>query len=344
MTVTRRISKIIKDWIEYNIVWWWSEAVDTQLDTTSENPVQNKVIAQAINWKQDTLTAWENVTIATNQQTWNLEISAKDTKYTNATETCAWLMSASDKKKLNSLSIHAVKVLVVWGWWGSNWRSWWWGGEVLCSWCVTITNSFCITVWTYWRWYCTYNITTKPSNADWWTSCIDFWVWVMPAKWWTWAIQWNYSAWGWWVSWTWYAWWNIDSCWWGWWWWAGWAWTNWSSSRWWNWWAWLYWYGWGWSWWYKKEWSCANINCHWTASDWWWVWSVGTNCWGWGWSAKSVLWDAKGFNWACWVLDICYKCDWSYWINSATWGNSCYVCDWYCVHRFTSNWTFTINW
>jgi hypothetical protein len=110
MTVTRRISKIIKDWIEYNIVWWWSEAVDTQLDTTSENPVQNKVIAQAINWKQDALTARENVTIATNQQTWNLEISAKDTKYTNATETSAWLMSAFDKKKLDEIKAGWLKL------------------------------------------------------------------------------------------------------------------------------------------------------------------------------------------------------------------------------------------
>lgn len=53
MTVTRRISKIIKDWIEYNIVWWWSEAVDTQLDPNSENPVQNKVIKAAIDAKLD---------------------------------------------------------------------------------------------------------------------------------------------------------------------------------------------------------------------------------------------------------------------------------------------------
>ena len=53
MTVTRRISKIIKDWIEYNIVWWWSEAVDTQLDPNSENPVQNKAIKAAIDTKLD---------------------------------------------------------------------------------------------------------------------------------------------------------------------------------------------------------------------------------------------------------------------------------------------------
>jgi hypothetical protein len=43
-----------------------------------------------------------------------------------------------------------------------------------------------------------------------------------------------------------------------------------------------------------------------------------------------------------WVVDICYPSDWSWGVNSATWWDSCYLCNWYCVHRFTSNWTFTI--
>jgi hypothetical protein len=49
--------------------------------------------------------------------------------------------------------------------------------------------------------------------------------------------------------------------------------------------------------------------------------------------------------WGCqWVVDICYPADWSYWFSSATWWNCCYECDWMCVHRFTSDWTFCITW
>ena len=40
--------------------------VDDELSTTSKNPVQNKVITAAVNGKQDTLTAGENITIENN--------------------------------------------------------------------------------------------------------------------------------------------------------------------------------------------------------------------------------------------------------------------------------------
>jgi hypothetical protein len=42
------------------------------------------------------------------------------------------------------------------------------------------------------------------------------------------------------------------------------------------------------------------------------------------------------------MVEICYTTDGSYWIKNATWGDCCYTCGDYCVHRFTSNWTFTV--
>ena len=52
-------------------------AVDSSLSTTSTNPVENRVVTNAINWKQDTLVAWTNIQIA---QDWKT-ISATDTTY-----------------------------------------------------------------------------------------------------------------------------------------------------------------------------------------------------------------------------------------------------------------------
>lgn len=57
----------------------WSVVVDSSLSTTSRNPVENRVITNALSWKQNTLTAGANIQI-----NWNT-ISATDTKYTAGT-------------------------------------------------------------------------------------------------------------------------------------------------------------------------------------------------------------------------------------------------------------------
>lgn len=54
-----------------------SWAVDSSLSTTSTNPVENRVITNALNWKQETLIAWNNIQIAADWKT----ISATDTTY-----------------------------------------------------------------------------------------------------------------------------------------------------------------------------------------------------------------------------------------------------------------------
>lgn len=65
-------------WRHMKNSWAGSIAIDGSLSTTSTNPVENRVITNAINWKQETLIAWDNIQIA---QDWKT-ISATDTKYT----------------------------------------------------------------------------------------------------------------------------------------------------------------------------------------------------------------------------------------------------------------------
>ena len=52
--------------------------IDSSLSTSSTNPVENRVVTNAINGKQDTLVAWNNIQIANDWKT----ISATDTTYT----------------------------------------------------------------------------------------------------------------------------------------------------------------------------------------------------------------------------------------------------------------------
>lgn len=60
-------------------------AVDSSLSTESTNPVENRVVTNALNWKQATLTAWTNIQINNNV------ISATDTTYPNLPAASGWL-------------------------------------------------------------------------------------------------------------------------------------------------------------------------------------------------------------------------------------------------------------
>ena len=231
-----------------------------------------------------------------------------------------------------------IDFLLVWGWGG--WYRSWWGGWAVCTWTLSsgFPASYTIVVWSWWAkcWW------------DWGNSSI----WDVVAawgKWWVNCTTWSSTSptlnhWG--DSWSWCAWWlPYANCTtysrWGW----GGAWWIWGDAtgvcNWGDWWEWIYWYGWWW-------WAAGKCDaCAWDWKSWWWNWTYcntrptsATNCWWWwGW-AFTV---ACSWVWACWVVDVCYACDWSYWIHSATWWDSCYLCWDICVHRFTSNWTFTIN-
>lgn len=84
-------------WVWDIYVWDWTQwmltpnsarqiAVDATLSTTSPNPVENRVITNALNNKQDRLTAWANITIDANN-----EISAVDTTYSNLPAASGWI-------------------------------------------------------------------------------------------------------------------------------------------------------------------------------------------------------------------------------------------------------------
>ena len=94
-------------------------------------------------WKQDKLVVWSNITIAEDGKTISAKdttytqwdnitidvdnrISAVDTKYENATQSVAWLMSAADKTKLDSIESWAWVAKVTWVKWDAeaNYREW----------------------------------------------------------------------------------------------------------------------------------------------------------------------------------------------------------------------------
>ena len=230
--------------------------------------------------------------------------------------------------------------LVVWGgWsWGKRTCRWWWGwGDVKCWIYSTTSCTHTIVVWCGGERVTTDNTPWNP----WWDSCLN----EVVAKWWCgWERDWWNS--GSWCIWGAYR----TTCGSGWWWaWAGWNWNAPSSNDYGgNGWLWLCWYG---GWWGWASYRASACQCYrWKWCCWWWngatgssnssanTWCPATTCgsgW-WGW------WSGGSWAWAAWVVDICYPTDWSFWFTVATWWDSCYTCDWYCVHRFTSNWTFTI--
>ena len=232
-------------------------------------------------------------------------------------------------------------LIVWWWWWGNaytNWAWWWgWWWDVKCGrvdlerWC-----SYPVCIWAWGAWGVYWNC----GGCPWCPSCFN---WIV-ACWWqgctTGFVNGN-------PSWSWCAWGSgCGACSWGWWWWAWWKGNRVPSylhGG--TWWAWKYWYWW-WGWW----WGCG------TTWDWWawcdgggdgWTlrtsqchpWCNATNYWGWWWWGAKSSGACGAWGAGCqWVVDICYIC----WSHTATWGNSCYLCNWYCVHRFTSNGTFTI--
>lgn len=96
-----------------------------------------------LQWKQDKLVAWSNISIAADGKTisatdtkysaWtnvtidaNNKISATDTTYNDATQSAHWLMSAADKLKLDGIEPWAWVAKVSWVKWDaeSSYREW----------------------------------------------------------------------------------------------------------------------------------------------------------------------------------------------------------------------------
>lgn len=239
-------------------------------------------------------------------------------------------------------------VVWAWGYWwtsgtnGCNWGTscfwclvqlnWWWGGGSQCWTSRNWANG-----WSWWWWY---------GNTGW--SCPAYW-WLANAysSTWRWWNQWWsayylcswYSCkwwWGWWYGRPWYSnaryqldlnWCYVD-CYTGYWWYwyyGNFCWANACYAWWWGWWG-----GCGCYWW----WNWASVSCC--------VWMSATTYWSWWWwgCCRYGWW-----NWRQWIVIVRYPSDWSYWINCATWWTvtTCTI-DWteYKIHKFTTNWTFTI--
>lgn len=253
-------------------------------------------------------------------------------------------------------------LLIGWGWAGGsttcyrNW-AWWWGAGwvIYCKWYTLTPGTYCVTIGAWWaacpwgnyRW------------TQWWNS---EWNWFV-AYWGGWggaghtanAIEQGGNGWSWWGSWPRYAcaggcgcpWqWNdggASQCRrsWGWGWYSS-AWCTWPGQYcggdWWDWletditWKTEY-FAWWWGWWWSTRWG--------TNSYWWWTWWTGggtawTTCGsGWGGSGSTIT----SWAWAWWVFIIRYAC----WTVNITWWNCKYLCNWYCIHCFTSNGTLTVS-
>ena len=71
MATKNVIKKIIKDWVEYFIYSTkWEVEVDSALSDTSVNPVQNKVVKRAIDWKITNPTWWTAGQVLTKTANW----------------------------------------------------------------------------------------------------------------------------------------------------------------------------------------------------------------------------------------------------------------------------------
>ena len=76
MATRKVINKIIKDWQAYYIFWsgWADIEVDSALSTTSENPVQNKVITTELNKKANSNSLWTAASKDTWTSAWNVPL------------------------------------------------------------------------------------------------------------------------------------------------------------------------------------------------------------------------------------------------------------------------------
>lgn len=312
-----------------------------------------------INWSSS------DASIASVSSTWLVTIK-KTGNVTITATTADWWYTAQCIITCQAI----LDFLLVWWWW-AGWRArcraWWWGG----AWWLLYCTNFSVLKWSYpiviWAWW-----TADVAQYDW--SCWSWWnstaLWLT-AYWWGWGGWMNtYSSWNAWASW--WSWWWASWCstvcssacswqwniWWawcltrGWWWgWAWWAWCN--AACWWN----YY----GWAWW---DWCCLDIawEYYWYSAGWWWGWCtwVSMSCWWWCWWNYRVAWYAAACYWSGWWWGWCTACsscciswwNWYQWVFIISYPSWCwytitwwtkYLCNWKCIHCFTTDWTLVVN-
>lgn len=230
------------------------------------------------------------------------------------------------------------------GWWG-NW--WGWAGDVVVGggWFIPWAAS-CIDIcigawgeaakwsgnpWCPWHPSCiTFNGATVISNwgcgsKDGWSGGWNSWSWCIGGN----GMGCRCYAWWWgaWVAWNGFDWCASTWCW-------GLGVTYcWISFAWWG--------GWGW-WWTNRSGACGCCGgWGWgTYLGWQQAWCPATTCGSW-WGGSATCSYVGGAWWWGAVL-ISYPQDWSWGTKCATWWDCCFTYNWYCVHMFTSDGTFTV--
>lgn len=261
-------------------------------------------------------------------------------------------------------------LLIWWGGWG-GWHSnscvrcgtWWgWAWWVICRTSYEISPwSYCVCIWAWGNWW------SSSWWGVWWNSTFNWltaywggwWAWSWANTtwwsgwWWTSAVS-SYCSWCAWCSWQWNRWWNgrifsWNACRFG---GGGWgygsAWgtaqrapNQWPYISWcgWTWictciWGKVECFAWGWDggiWMSWAECGCVYWYCYWWGRTW-----QDATCYGWGWWGNAWGWWHK---WYQWVFIVRYACG----TANITWGNCKVLCNWYCIHCFTSNGTLTVS-
>lgn len=261
----------------------------------------------------------------------------------------------------------SIDFLLIWGGWGGgtsgcyrNW-AWWWGAGwvIYCLWYSVDKWAYCVIIGSWW-------VTCSGGNrrwTQWWNSEWNWLVAYWGGWWWAWNtsadISWGGDGWSWGWSWSRYAreWWK--GCEWQWndggaseyrrsGWWGGYS-SAWCKGG-------AQYYGWNWGDWLETD-ITGKVECF----AWWWGWGAyrywGVNSyWWWGWGGDcswhvsgcpwttcwSGWWGAQAnspWAWAWWVFIVRYACG----TVNVTWWDCCYLCNWYCIHCFTSNGTLTVS-
>lgn len=218
-----------------------------------------------------------------------------------------------------------VDVLLVWwgGWKSSYGGAWGWWVYLWEKVGIWEKSSFCVSIWAAWSSGsdgCPTSIDTFPVASGWggagWYS------------WWAWGTVWadlNNCDWG---TWT-----CQDYVWWGGWWWARGVWWEWRGCS-----DWGRVYSWNWGKWLKSD--ITGVIAY------YWWWGAGSNSHSWGTCGTTCcgcgVWAWLQWGAQSWLAIVRYPTDWSYWIHCATWGDCVYTCNWYTIHCFTCDGTFTI--
>lgn len=183
------INKLIKDWQVYYIFWsgWADIDVDSALSTTSENPVQNKVITTELNKKANSNSLWTAASKDTWTSAWNVPLLNSNWKLDDSIIPAVAIVdtyAVTNKSDLLALSAQKWDVWIV----SSESKSYilWGTGDptVEANWLWLKTPTDAVTSVNWRTWAVTWLLESETvSSWDTWTS-YEIKVWTSePASW-----------------------------------------------------------------------------------------------------------------------------------------------------------------